>query len=146
MALEIPDRMVLPMRYSCPYCGQGLELNDLQQTGGFAGGRYCPKCQERITLSYPHSKLFAVVSLLLAIGILVIMHVRSIPLFAVGIVVLWIPISLALNFYSTRYRLPTLEKWKERTQKTFFEWLYERGQIRAPLPSEPAKKDSPRNP
>jgi hypothetical protein len=133
------------MRYRCPHCGEELELSDLQQTGGFAGGLYCPKCQERITLSYPHSKLVAVVSLLLAIGILVIMHVRSIPWFAVGVVVLWIPISLALNFYSTKYKLPTLEKWKERTHKTFFEWLYERDQIRA-LPTKPANKDSARDP
>src|ERR1700732_5581395 len=31
-ALEILDRMILSMRYTCPYCGEGLELSDLQQT------------------------------------------------------------------------------------------------------------------
>ena len=137
--------MVLPMRYRCPHCGEELELSDLQQTAGFAGGLYCPNCQERITLSYPYSKLVAVISLLLAIGFLIIMRVRSVPWFAVGIVILWIPISLFLNFYSTKYKLPALEKWKERKHKTFFEWLYEHDQIRAPLPSEPAKKESPRH-
>jgi len=74
------------------------------------------------------------------------MRVSSIPWFAGGVVVLWIPISLMLNFfYSTKYKLPTLEKWKERTHKTFFEWLYERDQIRA-LPTKPDNKDSSRNP
>ena len=134
------------MGYRCPACEEGLELSDLERTGGFAGGLYCPKCQQRITLSYPYSKLVAVASLLFAIGILVIMHVRSVAWFSVGIVVLWIPISLFLNFYFTKYKLPRLEKWKERTHKTFFEWLYERDQIRAPLPSEPAHKDSERHP
>jgi hypothetical protein len=143
--MDILDRMVLPMSYACPYCGEGLELSDLDRTGGFAGGLYCPKCQERIKLSYPYSGLVAGVSLLAAMGILVIMHVKSVPWFVVGMVVLWIPISLALNSYSTKYKLPSLEKWTERTHKTFFEWLYERDQIRAPMPSKAAKKNSSLN-
>jgi hypothetical protein len=38
---------------------------------------YCPKCQTRVYFSFPHSKLVAILSLLLAIGGLLVMRVTS---------------------------------------------------------------------
>jgi len=67
----------------------------------------------------------AVISLLAAIGLLALFHVTSIIGFAVGIILIWIPLSLFLNVMSVRYKPPTLKKWKER-RKTFYEWLYDR--------------------
>jgi hypothetical protein len=90
------------------------------------GGTYCPKCQTQVYFSFPHSKLVAILSLLLAIGGLLVMRVTSPLWFIAGTVVLWIPISMFLNSYSTRFKRTSLKKWNPRTTRTFFEWLYER--------------------
>jgi len=50
----------------------------------------------------------------------------SILWFIVGTVMLWVPISMFMNIYSTRFNRATLKKWKPRTRRTFFEWLSER--------------------
>ena len=120
--------------YSCPNCGCGLDPADLQQPAGIGGGTYCPKCQTRVSVAFPYPKLVAIVSLLFAIGFLLFVRVKSMLWLAAGTVMLAIPISLFLNMYSTRFKPATLKNWKPRTYKTFFEWLYERDQIRAPLP------------
>jgi hypothetical protein len=86
---------------------------------------YCPKCQARVYVSFPHSILVAVLSLLLAVGALLVMSVTSLLWIIVGAAVLWVPISMFLNIYSTRFKRATLKKWKPR-RRTFFEWLYDR--------------------
>ena len=75
---------------------------------------------------YSYGRLVAIVSLLIAIGTLVLLHVRSIVMFAVGIVLIWVPLSLYLKLASARYWPPTLKRWEERRRRTFFEWLYDR--------------------
>jgi hypothetical protein len=87
---------------------------------------YCPKCQARVYFSFPYSKLVALLSLLLAIGSLLLVRVTSLPWFIAGTVVLWVPISMFLNIYSTRFKRTSLKKWKPRATRTFFEWFYER--------------------
>jgi len=89
------------------------------------GGTYCPKCQTRVYFSFPYSALVAVFSLLLAIAALSAMRVMSLLWFIVGTLVLWVPISMFMNIYSTRFKPATLKKWKPR-RRTFFEWLYDR--------------------
>jgi endogenous inhibitor of DNA gyrase (YacG/DUF329 family) len=111
--------------YTCPACGECLLPGELQRPGGVGGGTYCPKCQARVYFSFPHSKLAAVLSLLLTIGALLVMRVTSLLWFIVGTLVLWVPISMFMNFCSTRFKPATLKKWKPR-RRTFFEWLYER--------------------
>jgi len=112
--------------YTCPACGNHLFPGELQRPGGVGGGTYCPKCQTRVYFSFPHPELVAILSLLLAIGGLSVMRVTSLLWFIAGTVVLWIPISMFLNIYSTRFKRAALKKWKPRTTRTFFEWLYER--------------------
>ena len=87
---------------------------------------YCPKCQARVYFYFPYSKLVALLSLLLAIGSLLLVRVTSLPWFIAGTVVLWVPISMFLNIYSTRFKRTSLKKWKPRATRTFFEWFYER--------------------
>jgi hypothetical protein len=137
------------LRYHCPYCEHDFDPGALQQPAGIGGGSYCPKCQERVRVSFPYAGIVAIVSLLLAVGLLLLRKVTSVIWFVVGTAVLWIPISLLLNAYSARFKPPTLKKWKERTsreertRRTFFEWLYERDGIRAPKVSDPDDKDDP---
>jgi len=86
---------------------------------------YCPKCQSRVHLSFPHSILVAVLSLLLAIGALLVMRITSLVWLTVGTLVLWVPISMFMNIYFTRFKPANLKKWNPR-RRTFFEWLYDR--------------------
>ncbi len=119
------------MTYTCPVCGNDVQAADLQQPGGVGGGTYCPKCQERVYVSFAHPKIVAIVSLLPAIGVLFLMKVTSVFWFVAGTLALWVPFSLVLNAYSSRFNAPTLKRWKPRTRRDFFEWLYDRDQIRA---------------
>jgi DNA-directed RNA polymerase subunit RPC12/RpoP len=111
--------------YTCPACGQPFDAVDLQQPAGVGGGSYCPNCQERIHISFPHSRLVFVVSFLLAAGFLLLFHIRSIFWTPIGAVLLAIPISIYLNVWSTRFKPATFKKWKPRSG-TFHEWLYKR--------------------
>ena len=128
--------------YYCPYCGTDFAAVDLQQAAGIRGGTYCPKCQERVRVSFPYSGRVAAVSVLLAFGALLVMKVRSVLWLCVATPALWIPISLFLNSYFARFKFPTLKKWEDRKHRTFFEWLYEWDQIRAPKTNDVDEKDS----
>lgn len=113
------------MTYKCPICEKEFGVAELQIPAGATGGAYCPHCGERVRVFYPYGRLVAIVSLLIAIGTLVLLHVRSIVMFAIGIVLIWVPLSLYLKLVSVRYGPPTLKRWKER-RRTLFEWLYDR--------------------
>jgi len=130
------------MTYHCPICGSDFDSVDLRQPAGITGGSYCPKCQERVQVYFPYSRVVAAVSLLLAIGTLSVMRLTSVFWFVAGTAVLWVPISLFLKLYSTRFKPPRLKKWLPRKHKTFFEWLYERDQIRAPKMHDDDTKDA----
>ena len=112
------------MTYKCPYCEKDFGAAELQIPAGATGGAYCPHCRERVRVFYPYGGLVAIVSLLVAIGTFVLLHVRPTVMFAIGIVLIWVPLSLYLKLVSVRYGPPTLKRWKER-RKTFFEWLGE---------------------
>jgi len=94
----------------------------------------------------PNSKYAAIIALLIAWVVLALLGARSVFGVVIGTVLIWIPLSLYLNALSFRYKSPVLKKWeprRERRFRSFFEWLYERDQIRAPeLPDEDNKKDS----
>lgn len=113
------------MIYDCPICAGTFEGTEVQQPAGVGGGTYCPRCQGRIRMSFPYGWLVALISLFLAGGVMALVRVQSMSWFVVGTAVLWIPISLFLNVWSTRFRPATFKAWKER-RRTLFEWLYER--------------------
>jgi hypothetical protein len=75
---------IRPKMDVCPACGEAVEPAELQQPAGIGGGTYCPKCGERVYVSSPYPKLIAVLSLLLAVGILLLMRVTSVIWFAAG--------------------------------------------------------------
>jgi hypothetical protein len=118
------ERMMLMMLVRCPTCGNSFDLAAREQPGGIAGGTFCPQCHERFAISGP-SKAVAVASLIIALGTLALVGVRSIVGLFLGSVLLWIPISLFLNVATMRSKGVVIRKWRPR-RRTFFEWLYER--------------------
>jgi len=109
----------------CPLCAEDFESTALLVEPGMTGAVRCPKCQERVRISSPYGGRVAVVSLLAAWVILADLHVRTILGFAVGTILIWVPVSLLLNAASVRVKGPVLKKWKPR-RRTFLEWLYDR--------------------
>jgi hypothetical protein len=108
----------------CPTCGKSFELATSERPGGVTGGSFCPNCHEQFDISGP-TKAVAIVSFLIAVGVLALAGVRSIIGLVVGSVLLWLPISLFLDVAMTRSSGVVLRKRKPR-RRTFFEWLYER--------------------
>ncbi|MGC2832172.1 MAG: hypothetical protein WB994_21225 [Candidatus Acidiferrum sp.] len=117
----------MQITYKCPECREQIDACDLQQPAGLTGGLYCPKCQGRVVVSPPFRRAVGILSLFLATGILLAAHVKIGFMLLLGVLVLWVPISLVLNAYSTRFRPATLKKWKPRRRLWWsFEHLYER--------------------
>ena len=80
-------------------------------------------------MALPYGKHAAVIGVLVAWGILAVLRVRSILGFAIGAVLIWIPLSMYLNALLFRHKPPFLKKWEPRKQlhfKSFFEWQHER--------------------
>jgi hypothetical protein len=116
--------MMAKMLVQCPTCGNSFDLAARERPGGTTGGSFCPHCHERFAIPGP-TKAVAIASLIIALGILALVGVRSIIGFVSGSALLWIPISLFLNGAAVRRKGVVLRKWKTR-RRTFFEWLYER--------------------
>lgn len=87
-------------------------------------GSFCPHCHERFAISGP-SKAVAIAALIIALGFLALVGIRSTIGLVLGSALLWVPISLFLSVASARRKGVVLRKWKPR-RRTFFEWLYER--------------------
>jgi hypothetical protein len=123
--------MIPMMLVQCPTCGNSFDLAAREKPGGLTGGSFCPQCHERFAIPGP-SRTVTIVSLIIALGTLTLVGVRSIVGLVAGTALLWVPISLFLHVWTTRRKgVVVIRKWKPR-RRTFFEWLYERDQIRAP--------------
>jgi hypothetical protein len=70
----------------------------------------------------------AIASLIIALGILALVGIRSTIGLVIGSALLWIPISMFLNVAIMRRKGVVLRAWNPRKprRRTFFEWLYER--------------------
>jgi hypothetical protein len=113
-----------------------------ERPGGMTGGSFCPQCHGRFAIPGP-SKTVTIVSLIIAMVALTLAGVRSIVGLVIGAALLWVPISLFLNVARMRRKGVVIRKWEpRRRRRTFFEWLYERYQIRAPKMFDDDKKDS----
>jgi len=91
------------MTYKCPYCEKIFSVTELQMPAGPSAGAYCLRCGDRVLVFYPYLRLVTIFSLLIAIGTLTLLHVSSFVMFAIGIIVIWIPLSVYLKFVSARY-------------------------------------------
>ena len=52
----------------------------------------------------------AILSLLIAVGILIALRVHEVGLFLILTVLIWVPVSLSLNAASSRIKPPTLKR------------------------------------
>lgn len=109
----------------CPICGSLLTMATLRVEPGTGGAVRCPNCQELLQFSKPYSKFVAILSLLISIGVLALIRVQTLLGFAIGIPLIWIPLSLLMNVASLRIKPPTLQKHKA-PPRSFFQWLYDR--------------------
>ena len=134
------QRMIPMMLVQCPTCGSSFDLAARERPAGHEGGSFCPQCHAQFAMP-GISKGIALVSLIIALGTLALAGVRSIVGLVVGAALLWVPISLYFYVAGMRRNGVVIRKWKPR-RRTFFEWLYERDQIRAPKMFDDDKKDS----
>jgi hypothetical protein len=107
-------------------------LAERETTGGFAADSHCPHCHEQFAIPGP-SKTVAIASLIIAMGILLLVGVRSALGLAVGSVLLWIPISFLWNISEMSRNGVVLRQWKPLLRRTFSDWLADRDKIRAPV-------------
>ena len=68
----------------------------------------------------------AIASLILSLGVLIAIGIRSTFNLVVGSVLLSVPIAFFWNISEMGRKGVVLRKWKPLIQRTFFEWLYER--------------------
>jgi hypothetical protein len=140
VALKRIARMMAMTLVKCPTCGNSFDLAARERPGGMTGGSFCPQCHERFAFPGP-SKAVTIVSLIIAMVALTLAGVRSIVGLVIGTALLWVPIYLFLNAARMRRKGVVIRKWEPR-RRTFFEWLYERDQIRASKMFDDDKKDS----
>jgi hypothetical protein len=130
------------MTYQCPFCRIDFDATAVRRPSGISGPSYCPNCEGRVRVVLPHGKYVVIVALLIAFAALVVLHIKTILGFAIGIPLIWLPLSMYLNALSFRYKPPVLRKWEpsdEHHYRSLFEWLYERN--RAPEIFDDKKKE-----
>jgi hypothetical protein len=112
------------MEYRCPACRKPFGAAALVVESGLTGAVRCPMGQERVAIAAPYGGLVAIISLLVAWVTLALLHVHTIFGFAIGTVVIWVPLRFYLNAASRCLRPAKLKRWKSR--RGFIPWLNER--------------------
>ena len=102
------------MRFRCPICDKEVDPAALRMQWGAGGGYRCPSCQGLVRYCPPYLVLNAVVSLLIALGILIILGVRTIGTLLALSALIWYPVSLLVNVAASRIKPPTLKRIRDR--------------------------------
>ena len=113
------------MPVKCPHCQNTVGTSELRSVPESGGGLECPSCKGMVRFVQPHAAFRRSVALLLSCLALMAFGVRNPLLFIGGSVLLWIPMSMAVNMYCL-YVLPlSLKQWKQRGRKPFDSISYE---------------------
>jgi len=97
-----------------------IEASDLRRIDGTGGGYECPACKKMVRFSQPHALFRRAISLLLLTIVLLLVGVRSTIILVMGSVLLWIPMSMAVNMYCV-YAMPLgLTPWRERGRERHY--------------------------
>jgi uncharacterized paraquat-inducible protein A len=111
----------MAMTLKCPHCRNGIDAAELRRQSGTGGGYECPACKQMVRFAQPHAIFRRAVSLLLAAIVLMICGVRNPLMLVIGSILLWVPMSIAVNMYCV-YAMPVgLRPWKQRGRKPFDE-------------------------
>jgi hypothetical protein len=97
------------MLLRCPICNNEVDSTALRMEWGAGGGYHCPVCNEPVRISLPYRIHVALLSLVIAVGILIVLRVRNPVAFLFLTAVIWVPISLLLNAASSRIKPPKLK-------------------------------------
>src|SRR5215467_14015922 len=97
------------MRLRCPICNNEVDSTALRMEWGAGGGYHCPACNELVRVSLPYRLHVALLSLLIAAGIVIVVRVYNPVAFALLSALIWVPVSLLLNAASSRIKPPTLK-------------------------------------
>jgi uncharacterized paraquat-inducible protein A len=107
------------MILNCPHCQTGVEVAELRRHPGTGGGYECPTCKKMVRFAQPHALFRRTISLLMSCGVLLVFGVRKPIVFAVGSLLLWLPMSIAVNMYCV-YAMPLgLKPWTQRGRIPF---------------------------
>jgi hypothetical protein len=102
----------------CPLCEKRVNTSDFQVLPDTRGGFNCPECGKLLHYYQPYPLLRRTVSLLIPLAILAFLGVRSLPILAIGSLLLWAPMQLLVNTYCAT-RLPLgLKPWKSGRQNS----------------------------
>jgi len=96
------------VRLRCPICGEEIDSAGLRMEWGPGGGFRCPSCKGPVRVSQPYRTFSAILSFLIASGILILIGVRFSGTFLLLTAIIWIPVSLFLNMVASRFKRPTL--------------------------------------
>ena len=135
------------MRLRCPICNKEIDSTALRMEWGPGGGFRCPFCQEPVRISQPYRGLNAVLSLLIALGILITLGVRTIGTLLFLSALIWIPVSLFLNAAASRIKPPTLKRGRNGGYAPAYQIFGEGSHAMptAPEPTTPGQEPSEAN-
>ena len=122
------------MRLRCPICNNEIDSTALRMEWGSGGGYHCPVCDEPVRISLPYRIHVALLSLLIAVGILIVARVSNPFAFLFLTALIWVPVSLLLNTASSRIKPPMLKAQRSPYGQHAYE-LLEKGDRAEPTAS-----------
>ena len=115
---------------------------------GSGGGCHCPVCNELVRISLPYRIPAAVLSLLIAVGILIVVRVRNPVAFLFLTALIWVPVSLLFNAASSRIKPPTLKAQQQLSPygRHAYELLAKEDRAEPTASTQSAQEQEPREP
>ena len=134
------------MLLRCPACNNEIDSTALRMEWGAGGGYRCPACNELVRISLPYRIHVAILSLLIAVGILIVLQIRNPFAFLLLTALIWVPVSLFLNAASSRIGPPTLKRQRSAYGRHGYELLGEGGRTEPPASKTNSKRQEPSRP
>src|SRR6267154_1101767 len=113
------------MTFQCPNCLGQVDSSSLRMEWSSGGAYYCPLCRELVRISLPYRPHVAVLSLLIAVGILMLLRVHGVALFLFLTVLIWVPHLTPPRLASNRRRSRGLSGVPIETAEGFVGYLGE---------------------
>ena len=126
------------LHLECPFCRKTIDVSQMTHVGGVTGGLACPECKKWVVFSQPFTLFRRTLSLLLSALVMLRVGVHPIWLYIGGVILLWLPMSIAVDAYMA-HKLPLkLGPW---TAPTSFRSYYAPVSLRDALKAEQDSRD-----